>query len=59
MKKNLLPVVFLVFAIVAVTGTIAQPAQVTNYEWIKNARIFIIDGYSYPLSPKIEFNAVK
>jgi hypothetical protein len=59
MKKKLLPVVFLVSAVAAVTDSIAQSAQVTSYDWIKNARIFIIDGYDYPLSPKIEFDAVK
>lgn len=58
-EKKLLSVVFLVFAVVAVTTTIAQSTQGTNYDWIKNARIFIIDGYAYPLSPKIEFDAVK
>ena len=59
MKKKLLPVVFLVSAVAAATGTIAQSTQVTSYDWIKNARIFIIDGYDYPLSPKIEFDAVR
>jgi len=59
MKKKLLSVVFLVFLVAIVTTTIAQSTQRTSYDWIKNARIFIIDGYSYPLSPKIEFDAVK
>jgi len=58
MRKKLLPLAFLVFAF-AVTTTIAQQTQGTNCDWIKNARIFIIDGYSYPLSPRIEFDARK
>jgi hypothetical protein len=58
MRKKLLPLAFLVFAF-AVTTTIAQQTQGTNCDWIKNARIFIIDGYSYPLSPRIEFDAGK
>jgi hypothetical protein len=53
--KKLLSVVLLSFMVVA---AIAQPTK-TNYDWIKNARIFIIDGYSYPLSPRLEFNAEK
>ena len=59
MKKKLLSVVSHVFLVAIVTTTIAQSTQRTSYDWIKNARIFIIDGYSYPLSPKIEFDAVK
>ena len=34
-----------------------QSMQGTDFEWIKYARIFIIDGYTYPLFPKIEFDA--
>ncbi len=59
MRKKSSPVVLLVFAVAAFHATFAQPAQEPNYDWIKNARIFIIDGYTYPLSPKIEFDAVK
>jgi uncharacterized membrane protein len=58
MKKVLLAA-FLVLALTPITAVIAQSTQKTNYEWIKSARIFIIDGYSYPLSPRIEFNATK
>src|SRR5437868_14506031 len=56
MKKKLL---FIVFLVATATIATAQPAQATSYDWIKNARIFIIDGYAYPLSPRIEFDAVK
>ena len=60
MKIKLLFVAFLVFAVTPITTiTIAQSTQKTNYDWIKNARIFIVDGYSYPLSPNIEFDAEK
>lgn len=34
-------------------------AQGSGYNWINHARIFIIDGYTYPLYPKIEFDAEK
>ena len=57
--KNKLFVPFLVFTVAAVTSAIAQQTRGTGYDWIKNARIFIIDGYSYPLSPRIEFDATK
>ncbi len=55
MKKKPLSVVFLAFMVVTVAG--AQSTREADYDWIRNARIFIIDGYSYPLSPKIEFDA--
>src|SRR5258706_2464176 len=57
-RKKSWSVVLVVFVLVAVTSTMAQSTQ-GNYDWIKNARLFIIDGYAYPLSPKIEFDAVK
>lgn len=28
-------------------------------DWLSNARIFIIDGYTYPMTPKLEFDAEK
>jgi hypothetical protein len=38
----------------------AQSMQETNYDWIKNARIFIVDGYrNSPFNPKLEFDAEK
>src|SRR5665648_213846 len=40
---------------VATTG--AQAIQGTYYEWLNYARIFIVDGYTYPFYPKIEFDA--
>lgn len=31
----------------------------TPYDWINSARIFILDAYTYPFFPKIEFDAEK
>ncbi len=36
---------------------IAQSSSPSNFDWIRRARTFIIDGYTYPLSPGIEFDA--
>lgn len=33
--------------------------QKPEFDWLNHARIFIIDGYTYPLTPKLEFDAVK
>jgi hypothetical protein len=53
-------VAFLAFAVTAaINNAIAQATPASNYDWIKSARLFIIDGYSYPLSPRLEFDAVK
>ncbi len=59
MKKILLPAAFFSIALAATCTTIGQETKGTNYSWIKNARIFIIDGYNYPFWPKIEFDAKK
>ncbi len=37
----------------------AQSDNDSDYEWIRHSRIFIIDGFTYPLSPRIEFDAEK
>lgn len=44
---------------IEISATISevQSMQGANYEWLKHARIFIIDAYNYPLYPKIEFDA--
>ena len=39
------------------TGLVHQPGK--PYDWIKNARIFIVDGFTYPLTPRLEFDAEK
>ena len=31
----------------------------SKYEWLSHARVFIIDGYYYPLNPEIEYDAQK
>jgi hypothetical protein len=50
----------------SMTGNIMKPDSANislsdkeNYEWINYARIFIVDGYGYPLYPEIEFDAEK
>lgn len=42
----------------ASTGCVKAQAP-GRYDWISHARIFIIDGYTYPLMPKLEFDAEK
>ena len=37
----------------------AEPAPAAEFEWLRHARVFILDAYTYPLSPKIEFDAEK
>jgi len=38
---------------------IAGTEQEGEFEWLRHARVFIVDGYSYPLFPRIEFDAEK
>ena len=40
-----------------IAPTPARPSG--QIDWLSSARIFIIDGYTYPLTPKLEFDAVK
>jgi len=37
----------------------ADPPADAEFEWLRHARIFILDAYTYPLAPKIEFDANK
>ena len=37
----------------------AQSIKEPDYEWLKYAHIFIIDGYTYPICPKLDLNAEK
>ena len=37
----------------------ASPKEADDFEWLRHARVFIVDGYTYPLFPKIEFDAEK
>jgi len=59
MKKKFLSVIFSLTAMLAIHFSMAQPFRDSGYDWIQNARIFILDGYTYPLFPKIEFDAEK
>jgi hypothetical protein len=38
-------------------GRAADPHSVAEFEWLRHARIFILDAYTYTLAPTIEFNA--
>ncbi len=51
--------VLLIALLLILPGNIvsAQPSSHSKFDWIRRARIFIIDGYTYPLSPGIEFDA--
>ena len=46
-----------VISFVAQPSTVADPPAATEFEWLRHARIFILDAYTYPLAPKIEFDA--
>lgn len=35
----------------------AAPASDAEFPWIETARVFLIDGYEPPFTPKLEFNA--
>ncbi len=39
--------------------TAADTAAGDGFEWLRHARIFILDGYTYPLAPRIELDAEK
>src|SRR5665648_145127 len=60
MRKKISLFSFLLTFIVAKTAiSYGQPIKETNFDWLKYARIFIIDGYNYPICPKLELNAEK
>lgn len=56
-KRILIPVSF--FLVLDSAVSFSQPVVNHNDDWIRHARIFILDGYTYPLYPKIEFDAEK
>lgn len=58
-NKNYSIVFILAFVITTTASVFAQPVKETNYEWLKHAHIFIIDGYTYPICPKLELDAEK
>jgi len=37
----------------------SQPELNSKYDWIRHARIFIADAYTYPFFPRIEYDAEK
>jgi len=39
--------------------TVAQTLGPTDFGWLSSSRIFILDAYTYPFYPKIEFDAEK
>ena len=45
--------------ILAMDPIAAQDASPSDFDWLSSARIFILDGYTYPLYPKIRFDAEK
>jgi hypothetical protein len=45
--------------ILPVDSIVAQDAGPSDFNWLSSARIFILDAYTYPLYPKIEFDAEK
>src|SRR5665647_1148619 len=60
MRKKINSFIFILTIVVATTAhAYGQPIKETNYDWLKHARIFIIDGYNYPICPKLELNAEK
>ena len=40
-------------------STAADSPTSPEYEWLRYARIFILDAYTYPLAPRIDFDADK
>jgi hypothetical protein len=50
-------IVIFAVALSQITSGYGQLTRETGYEWLKDARIFIVDGYNYPLCPGLEFNA--
>ena len=48
-----------VITFVGLRSAAADPAALAEFEWLRHARIFILDAYAYPLAPKIEFDAEK
>lgn len=42
-----------------VASIVAGEADPTNFDWLSSSRIFILDAYTYPFYPNIEFDAEK
>ena len=41
----------------ALVARAQQDSPSSDFEWLRHARIFILDAYTYPLAPRIEFDA--
>jgi hypothetical protein len=50
-KRIRLPLLFLIEALSLVA------LQATDLSWTQTSRVFLIDGYAYPLAPELEFDA--
>ncbi len=46
-------------ALVGSVGHADDDAGKAEFRWLQNARTFILDGYAYPLAPRIELDAEK
>lgn len=45
--------------ILALAHNVGRAAEDDRFEWLRHARVFILDAYTYPLFPRIEFDAEK
>lgn len=60
--KNIRKKIYFFLSTIVIATTVSaftQSIKETNYDWLKHAHIFIIDGYNYPIFPKLELNAEK
>lgn len=51
--------IFPALVMISAGGVPAQTGPAGHNDWLSAARIFIVDGYTYPFTPKIEFDAEK
>jgi hypothetical protein len=59
MQKKICSTILLLTIVAATSIVLAQTVKERNNDWIKHGRIFIVDGYNYPLCPSLELNAEK
>lgn len=57
MRKIL--ITYLLFLILFINPISSEEHIKSDFEWIRTARIFLLDAYYYPLWPNIEFDAEK
>ena len=58
-KRTCLFFLLLTASLAGNADVFAQTVTDTDFEWLKHSRIFIIDGYNYPLCPHLDFDAEK